>query len=67
MNGRKRRYERWPCEIEPADVTEIRRLADSVGTTYAEMTRRLLRHSFSCSRFNPKRAYEAPQPPEVQP
>jgi len=57
MNSRAPRYKRWSCLLEPTVIAQIRELADAQTpiVSYLEMTRRLIHHSLTCPRFNPKR------------
>jgi hypothetical protein len=55
MNMRLPRYKRWSCLLEPTVIDQIKALADAHAVSYLEMTRRLIHHSLTCKRFNPKR------------
>lgn len=51
LPGKGRNFQRFPCELTPAQIDRLKQRAEQAGTTYAAFTRALIDHGLNCPRF----------------
>lgn len=53
MNTRQRgrSYERFPCELKPEQIVDVKTLGDRTNMAYTEIVRQMVDHALACPLF----------------